>query len=317
MALTLAQAKVGLADKVVQSVIDEFRRDSILLDKLTFDDSVCAGTGGSTLTYGYVRLLTPSVAAGRAINADYTAGEALKVKKTTDLKIFGGSFEVDRVLEDSAAQSEIAFQLQQKTKATVNKFHYDFINGDSSSTTTDFDGLDKMLTGTSTEFTSAVDLSTGANIKANATDFALELDTMLASLNEKPDMLLVNSKMATAIKAVARELGYYTRSEDAFGKGVENYDGIAIVDMGEYYNGSASVPCVAIGSSNGKTDIYAVKLGLDALHGASVNGSKLVKAYLPDMTQPGAVKKGEVEMVCAPVLKNSKMAGVLRGVKVQ
>lgn len=35
MALTLAEAKVGYADKVEQNVIDEFRRSSILLDKLT------------------------------------------------------------------------------------------------------------------------------------------------------------------------------------------------------------------------------------------------------------------------------------------
>lgn len=317
MPLTLAQAKVGLADKVVQSVIDEFRRDSILLDALTFDDAVSAGTGGSTLTYGYLQLQTPSVAAGRAINANYTAGEALKVKKTADLKIFGGSFEVDRVLEASAAQSEIAFQLQQKTKATTNKFHYDFINGDSTATPTDFDGLDKLLTSTSTEFTSTSDLSTAANIKTNASAFALELDNMLAALNEKPDMLLVNSKAKTAIKAVARELGYYSRSEDAFGREVDTYDGIKIVDLGEYFNGTNSVPIIPIASATGKTDIYAVKLGLDAVHAASLNGSPVINAYLPNMNEPGAVKKGEVEMVCAPVLKNSKMAGVLRDVKVQ
>ncbi len=162
-----------------------------------------------------------------------------------------------------------------------------------------------------------MDLSSGANIKTNASAFALELDTMIASLNAKPDMLLVNSRMATIIKAVARELGYYTRSEDAFGRGVDNYDGIRIVDLGDYYNGSTTQSIVPTESSTGKTDIYAVKLGLDALHGASIDGSKMIKAYLPNMSEPGAVKKGEVEMVCAPVLKNSRMAGVLRGVKVQ
>ena len=36
MALTLAEAKVGMADKVDQHVIDEFRRASLLLDMLTF-----------------------------------------------------------------------------------------------------------------------------------------------------------------------------------------------------------------------------------------------------------------------------------------
>ena len=53
MAITLAQAKTTMTDKVDQLVIDEFRRESMLLDKLTFDDAVSSGTGGSTLTYGY------------------------------------------------------------------------------------------------------------------------------------------------------------------------------------------------------------------------------------------------------------------------
>ena len=37
MALTLEEAKVGYADKVEQNVIDEFRRSSLLLDKLTLN----------------------------------------------------------------------------------------------------------------------------------------------------------------------------------------------------------------------------------------------------------------------------------------
>lgn len=40
MPLTLAQAKVGMANHVDQTVIDEFRRSSLLMDKLTFDNSV-------------------------------------------------------------------------------------------------------------------------------------------------------------------------------------------------------------------------------------------------------------------------------------
>lgn len=53
--VTLEEAKVGMADKVDQMVVDEFRRDSFLLDRLSFDNAVSPGTGGSTLTYGYIR----------------------------------------------------------------------------------------------------------------------------------------------------------------------------------------------------------------------------------------------------------------------
>lgn len=78
MPLTLAQAKAAMTDKVDQLVIDEFRRESSLLDKLTFDDAVSPGTGGSTMTYGYVRLLTPSTASTRKINSEYTPNEAVR-----------------------------------------------------------------------------------------------------------------------------------------------------------------------------------------------------------------------------------------------
>ena len=36
---------------------------------------------------------------------------------------------------------------------------------------------------------------------------------------------------------------------------------------------------------------------------------------MPDLTLPGAVKDGEVELVAAVALKNTRAAGVLRGVK--
>lgn len=326
MPLTLAQAKVGLANKIDQTVIDEFRRDSFILDKLTFDNAVSPGTGGSTLTYGYTQLKTPSVAEGRKINSEYQAGEALRDTKAVNLKIFGGSFDVDRVLETTAAKSEISFQLEQKSKAVTNKFHNDFINGKSTSSgdagtdNTPFDGLDVLCTGLSTEYKpkAAIDLSTAAAIATNAEAFTFELDTWLATLSRKPDALLCNSKMATALKHIAKVMGYYSRTEDSFGAGVDTYDGIAIVDMGKYYNGATSKTedVVKINAEDGTTSLYAVCFGLDALHAASPTGNKIINTYLPNLSDPGAVKKGEVEMVAAIVLKDTTKAGVFRNIKV-
>lgn len=318
MPLTLAQAKVGMADKVDQMVVDEFRRESFLLDRLIFDDSVSPGTGGSTMTYSYMQLLTPSTAQGRKLNEEYKPGEALKTKKSADIKIFGGSFQVDRVLEDTAAKSEIAFQLQQKTKAAANKFHYDFINADATTHETDFDGLDKLVTGSSTEAIPAtsIDLSTTAKIAENAKDFAFAFDNWLSTLDGKPDMLLMNRRMKTIMGAVARELKYYTQSEDAFGRKVDNYDGIPMVDIGEYYNGTNTVPCVAIDETTKETSIYAIQISLEGVHGISPKGDNIIKTYLPDMKAPGAVKTGEIEMLAGIVLKNTKKAGAFRKVKV-
>lgn len=326
MPITLAQAKVGMADHVDQMVVDEFRRSSLLLDALTFDNAVSPGTGGSTLTYGYTRLKTPSTAAFRDINTEYTANEADREKHTVDLKIFGGAFQIDRVIQDTSGQiNEMNFQMQQKIIGASNLFHYTVINGDSAVDSKAFDGLDKALTGSSTELNTGavIDLSNETGLESNKFAFLDELDNFLAELDGRPTMLMGNSKLITKIKSIARRAGYATKSEDGFGRPVTGYDGIPLVDLGYFYNGAATVPVVPIESrtvgtaQTGLTDLYAVSLGLDGFHGVSPTGNSVIRTFLPDFNAPGAVKKGEVEMVAAVALKATRKAGVLRNIKVQ
>lgn len=323
MPITLAEAKVGMADKVDQQVIDEFRRASLLLDMLTFDDAVSPGTGGSTLTYGYQRVKTPSTVAVRELNKEYTPNEAKREKATADLKIFGGSYQIDRVIaETSGAVNEVEFQMREKIKAAANYFHMLAINGTSNGSGTGyvvntFDGLKKILTGSDTEYTvKDVDISTSALLDANYNAYLDALDTFISRLAEKPDILMMNTEMLTKTRSAARRAGYYDRSKDDFGRAVETYNGIKLLDAGEYYNGSTTEHVVPI-ETDGSTAIYGIKLGLNAFHGVSPKGDKIISQHLPDFSQAGAVKEGDVEMVAATVLKNSRMAGVLKGLKIK
>ena len=325
MAITLAEAKVGMADKVDQQVVDMFRRSSLLLDRLTFDNAISPGTGGSTLTYGYIQLKTPSTAAVRAINSEYTANEAKREKKTTSAIIMGGSFQVDRVIQDtSGAIDELVFQADEKIKATANFFTNCVINGTSAGSGADyvvntFDGLKKLLGGTSTEYTSTADLTTAENMDANYNLFLDELDEFISGLDGMPDMLIMNRKMLSKLRGIARRAGYYTSSRDEFGRVVETYNGIELMDAGEYYDGSTNASIVAdvaaTSGAAGTSDIYAVKFGLDAFHGISPTGTKVITSYMPDLTLPGAVKTGEVELVAGVALKNTLKAGRMTGIK--
>lgn len=322
MAITLADAKVGMADKVDQAVVDNFRRSSILLDNLIFDNAISPATGGSTLSYGYVQLKTPSTAKVRKINEEYQAGEAKREKKTTEAVIMGGKFSIDRVLIGTAgAVDELAFQGEQKIKATSNEFTNLVINGDStkevnSEVVGEFDGLNVLLTGTETEVTSESDVSTSTLMDSNYNVLLDEVDAFLSTLDGKPTMLLMNNKMLTKMRSAARRAGYYSRSKDDFGKTVEAYNDIPMMDVEKYYNGTDTVDIIPV-DTDGKTDIYAISIGLDGFHGISPTGSKVINSYMPDLTQPGAVKDGEVELVAGIALKNSKKAGVLRGIKIQ
>lgn len=327
MPITLEEAKVGMADKVDQQVIDEFRRASFLLQQLTFDNAVSPGTGGSTLTYGYTRLKTPSTASFRELNKEYTPNEAVREKHSVDLKIFGGSFSIDRVIQETSGQiNEMTFQMSEKIKGASNLFHYTVINGDSATDSDAFDGLDKALTGSNTEVNTdkVIDLSNESGLENNKFALLDEIDNFLSELDGRPTMLMGNTKLITKIKSIARRAGYKTSSEDAFGRKVDGYDGIPLVDLGFYYNGTATVPVVpfvdrTIGSNaeTGLTDLYAVSLGMDGFHGVSPTGNNVIRTFLPDFNAPGAVKTGEVEMVAAVALKATRKAGVLRNIKVR
>ena len=326
MAVTLEEAKVGMRDKVVQSVIDMFQRESLLLDRLTFDDAISPGTGGSTLVYGYTQLLTPSMADKRAVNTEYTAGEAKRTEKTAKAIIMGGSFEVDRVIQNtSGAIDEMAFQAEQKVKAVRNYFHNLVINGAAASSASGFvagtfDGLRKLLAGTSNEFTSEVLIDTEEHMNSNANAFLDEVQNFVTAIDGEADMLMMNKSMLNKLRSVARRAGYYERIEDAFGRTVETFNGIPMIDLGKYYNGSASIDVVgtsaATSDAGAKTSIFAVSLGLDAFHGISPAGGAPINAYMPDMNEPGAVKKGEVELVAGVVLKNTLKAAVLNGIQI-
>ena len=317
MAITLEQAKVGMADKVDQQVVDMFRRSSLLLDRMIFDNAISPGTGGSTLVYGYTQLKTPSTAAVRAINTEYTPGEAIREEKTAKAVIMGGSFQVDRVIQStSGAIDELVFQADEKVKAVSNFFTNAVINGTNATT---FDGLKELLKGSSTEYTATSDLTTSANIDANYQHFLDELDEFISGLDGGADMLIMNRKMLGKLRGIARRAGYFSSSRDEFGRTVETYNGITLMDAGQYFNGTNSVDIVADTPASsgvaGTSDIYAVKFGLDAFHGISPTGTKVVQTYMPNLMESGAVKKGEVELVAGVALKNTLKAGRMKGIK--
>lgn len=328
MPVTLAQAKLDAQDDIQAGIIDEYAKSSFLLGAMPFDDAVSPGTSGATLTYGYTRLATQRAAAARAINSEYTPAEVTKTRHTVELKPFGGSYQIDRVVAKvgRALVDEVALQASQLVKAASAYFHDTAINGDSGTDANAFDGLDVALAGSDTEFSAdaVVDVR-GATIGANSTEAhdALDvIDEWLSLLNGTPDMILGNAKAIARLRSLARRAGYFSQSRDDFGRTVESYNGIQFMDAGA--KAGTNDPIVPIATrtvggtpTDGLTDLYAVRLGLDGFHGVSLAGDNLVNQWLPDFNSAGAVKTGEVEMVAAVALKATKAASVLRNVRVQ
>lgn len=169
-------------------------------------------------------------------------------------------------------------------------------------------------------------------LTANANEFYEALLKLINSTGAHA--IMVNEGMKTKIQTVARILGFKTESEEAFGRVVTTIgEGkVRIIDMknvvtveGENDDAAAvETPVIGVkkrtiggSETTGLTDIYAARFSVnDGFHGVTLTGNKAIRKYLPDFYTPGAVKKGEVEMVACVALKNVKAAGVLRNIKI-
>ncbi|MGM5065724.1 major capsid protein [Rhodococcus qingshengii] len=334
MAISLAESKNNTTEDYDPAVIDEFRKESAVLDTLIFDDVVNPAGGGATLDYGYRRLVTQPTAAFRALNTEYTPANVTTQKYSVTLAPLGGSFEVDRVIASigPAASGAVELNMAQKIKAARTKFQDAVINGDTAVDANGFDGLDKALVGSTTEFnagkvTDWTDFDTNPRAEHKALD---AIDEFLSLLDGAPTVILGNKSALARVRAAVRRANQYVKSPvDGLlgpdGRPIvrESYGNVLLVDPGEK-DGSNSpiVPIatrtVASVSTTGLTDLYAYRVGLDGFHGVSIVGGQLVKSWLPDFSTAKAVKTGEVELGPVGVaLKATKAAAVFRNIKVR
>ncbi len=293
MPVTLADLAKNSNDKLKQGFINELITDSYILNMMPFDDTLSA-PGTSDLTYAYKRVKTGAAAAFRALNEEPTVSEVEIDRIVTKPGILSSKWNMDRVAK-AAAEDLYELKVAESKNAIIRKFNKTLIDGDTTADEDGFDGLAKALNGSSTEFTSAVDLT--ALDKAAALAFATEMDTLLGALKRDPDVLAVSPHMATVMNAICRLLGLETITMDDAGKRIQNWDGIRIEKLRD---GALTT-----------NDIYAVCFGAEEFHGITLTGDSGITVALPDWSTPGAVKSGDSEFVCGCALRATKAAGVL------
>lgn len=326
MPITLASIQPNVQDDIDFQTINELRMGSpFLLNSLTFDDVVVPGTGGGTLTAGYTRLLASRPAHTRQQNTEFPAFEASKRRVTVDLIPIGARYNIDRVFARIGAASEVEFQQSEAVKAVVAKFNDLFINGtaaDFASVSPEFDGLDALVTGTITESDNsgvAWDFDTITD-QATAQAASRQLRAWLRHFDGEPDVLFVNRDGALWLDTVNDFLSLNTTTQDDFGRDVATWRGVPYVELG-VKPGTVDEEDVLTGvvpedeiisTVAGVTSLYAVRYGLDSVHGYSTPGG-LFDQWLPDFSTAGAVKPGEVEVgPCAIAAKKVRGAGAFR-----
>lgn len=325
MAVTLAEAKNNALEDYDPFVIDEFRKSSVILDSLIFDDAVNPAGGGATLDYSYRRQETQPTAEFRAINTEYSPSTTTTKKYSTTLAVLGGAFEIDRILANVGPKGsdEVTRNINDKVKAAITLFQDTVINGDVGVNDKAFDGLDKALAGSSTEMKPTSGTYDWTDLEGEKGSKAIDtLDEFLDLLDGTPTIVVGNKKALARVRAMVRRTSMYVREPidglaNANGRPIsrESYGGILFADAGE--KAGSNDPIIPI-AADGTTSLYAYRVGLDGFCGITTTDGTLVKTWLPDFTQPGAVHRGEVELGPVGVaLKATKAAGVLRKIKVR
>lgn len=314
MAITLAEYNSTRQDKFdLSAVIDEFQKSSVLLDDLIWDDTVMPT--GSSFVYGYNKVTTESGAGVRSVNGTYTTSDAKMQKMTAEVKILGGKYSIDRAIAKASKDSfldEVQFQSSQKVKATRAVFNDLFING-KATTSGQFDGINKLLTGSSTVFESEVDVSTSAKINENYMAFLDEIDGAIAAMDGAPTHILMNTKAFNIFRSISRRVSQWQETRDTMGRTIATYAGAKLVDMGA--KAGSSNPVIPT-STDGTTDIYFVRIGMDGVHGITLKNN-MIDVVTPDFGAQGAEQlNGLVEMYAGIALKNSKAAAKLQGIQV-
>ena len=283
MAVTLEEIRANSNSKLVQGFINELITDSYLLSVLPFDN--CMSTNGiSDLVYKYKRVTQGATAAFRGLNEEPAVSEVKTTPVTTSPGILSSAWEMDRVAKQ-AADDLYALKVAESKNAIIRMFNKTIINGDTAENDKGFDGIAKALKGSSTEFTSSVDM--GSIDRATALAFANEMDTLLAALTRDPDVILMGKAMKTKVNAACRALGINNVTMDDAGHRVNSWDGIRI----EALNDGAIAT----------DDIYALCIGMEDFHGITLVDDA-VSVALPDWSTPGAVFDYQSECHCSKTL---------------
>lgn len=263
--LTVAEAAKLKTDPLERGVLETFVQEAKFADLIPFKN-----IQGSALKYDEEATL-PGVEY-RAVNVSYSESTGTVNQKSEGIVIAGGEADVDTFIVQTQGDlnDNRAIQERGKIKALAYQFQNGVINGDVAVDANSFDGLKKRLVGAQVLDPTGTGIPVlGADDNARHTFFDF-LDALLAlvpGIDETNGMLLMNSFVKSKIMSSARRLTIVTTDREDFGKLVDRYRGIRLIDVGLKADGSLIIPQTEPDGTgtpvNNTSSIYAVKVGRD------------------------------------------------------
>ncbi len=315
MALTLIESAKLSRDSLQRGVIETFVQESPLLGRIPL-----LSIEGNAYTYNQEGTL-PGVEF-RAVNAAYAESTGTVNPKSESLVILGGDADVDTFIVQTRGNlnDQRATQTRLKVKAASYKYQDSFVNGDVATDANGFDGLKKRLTGAQVINASATKLPVVGTSDEARHAFFDKVDELLAALDGEADALFMNAAIQAKFRSSARRVGGWDMSRDEFGRGVETYNGVPLLNIGKTAVGGEIVPTTEPSGggtpTNDTSSIYAVRFGQDEGDGGVTgltNGGVQVKDLGEIDSKP--VMRTRIEFFCGLAVFGGRAAARLRFVE--
>lgn len=306
MALTLLEAaKLAFNNGETKraGVIATFARASAWLADIPFKNI----PGNS---YAYDREQTLPGIAFRGINESYTASTVVVNPQSEALRIGGGYLDVYRALLKMMGDQVRSTHEAMKAKALAAEISRVVIKGDSTTNAREFDGLQARLTGNQLVENGSTD---GGDVLS-----MFQLDTAISRCAGPNKRLWLPKLTKLRITQAARTTtvgGYVTYTTDQFGRQVEAYNGIPLVEEYPENDGTETLAFDELGSTGSTataSSIYCVSLSDGFVSGIQNGVMEVIDQGLLD----SEVKvRTLVEWLIGMVVEHPRAAVRLRGIK--
>lgn len=284
---------------LTSGVVEVFATENPVLQALPF-----ANIAGNAYSYNIESAL-PGVAF-RGFNEGYTESTGVVNPATETLTIIGGDsdYDVAQIAMQTGDNNTRAVYDAMKAKALTLAWLTTFFKGNATTNPKEFDGLDARLDGGTQE------------IEAGTNGGVLTLsmvDDLIDKIQGTASMLLVNRPTLRKINDLARAANQATEVvSNAFGQRITMYGGVPI---GVVEDGADGNPILAFnedqGTASNTASLYAVKFGMDALHG--IQTAPVNVRDLGEIDSKPAFRT-RIEWYSGLVVKAPKCVARLRGV---
>ena len=298
----LEAAKVTSGEVKRSAIIEMFAEESDVLRVQPFTDVA----GGS---YTYTQEGTLPTVGFRNVGGSWTANQGTLAPFTEQLKIMGGEIDVDTATVKMHGPEVRAVHERMKIKRMSSNYNLKFIKGDSTTTASEFDGLQVRSLGNQL-------IAAGATSGGDALSLA-KLDQLIDAVDE-PTHLLVSKAVARLLTAAARTTtvgGFISYSQDEFGRRVTQYNGLPllIADRNDYADAVLGFDEANPGGGSAVgTSIYCLSFGEGMLTGLQ-NG--IMEVTDLGQTDAAPVFRTRIEWLCAIAPVHARSFARLWGIK--